>query len=60
MKVIGVQIIELVTGNGAVDSGELSPEEVAGMFGAVKGFSQADPAVRQVEEPVAAGDSYDF
>ena len=60
MKVIGVQIIELATGNGAVDSGDLSVEEVAGMFGAVKGFSQADPAVRQTEEPVAAGDSYDF
>jgi hypothetical protein len=60
MKVIGVQIIELATGNGAVDSGDLSAEEVAGMFGAVKGFSQADPAVRQTEEPVAAGDSYDF
>ena len=60
MKVIGVQIIELATGNGAVDSGDLSPEEVAGMFGAVKGFSQADPAVRQEAEPVAAGDSYDF
>jgi len=60
MKVIGVQIIELATGNGAVDSGDLSAEEVAGMFGAVKGYSQADPAVRQDEEPVAAGDSYDF
>ena len=60
MKVIGVQIIELVTGNGAVDSGDLSVEEVAGMFGAVKGFSQADPAVRRAEEPVAAGDSYNF
>jgi hypothetical protein len=60
MKVIGVQIIELATGNGAVDSGDLSVEEVAGMFGAVKGFSQADPAVRQEAEPVAAGDSYDF
>ncbi len=61
MKVIGVQIIELATGNGAVDSGDLSVEEVAGMFGAVKGYSQADPAVRQTEEPVAAAaDSYDF
>ena len=61
MKVIGVQIIELATGSGAVDSGDLSVEEVAGMFGAVKGFSQADPAVRQTEEPVAAAaDSYDF
>jgi hypothetical protein len=60
VRVIGVQIIELAAGNGATDSGDLSEEEVAGMFGVVKGFSQADPAVRKTEEPVAAGDSYDF
>ena len=60
MKVIGVQIIELVTGNGAVDSGDLSAEEVAGMFGAVKGFSQADPAVRKAEETTEDSESYDF
>jgi len=66
MKVIGVQIIELATGNGAVDSGDLSVEEVAGMFGAVKGFTQADPAVRKAHaEEIAAnctpeGTSYDF
>ena len=30
MRVIGVQIVELVTGNGAVDSGDLSVEDVAG------------------------------
>lgn len=60
MKVIGVQIIELATGNGAVDSGDLSAEEVAGMFGAVKGFSQSDPSVRKAEEAPGDGESYDF
>ena len=60
MKVIGVQIIELATGNGAVDSGDLSAEEVAGMFGAVKGFSQSDPSVRKAEETTGDGESYDF
>jgi hypothetical protein len=60
MKVIGIQIIELATGNGAVDSGDLSAEEVAGMFGAVKGFAQADPAVRKAEDTTGDGESYDF
>jgi hypothetical protein len=60
VRVIGVQIIELATGNGAVDSGDLSVDEVAALFGTTDGFSQSDPAVRQAEEPVAAGDSYDF
>lgn len=60
MRVIGVQIIELATGNGAVDSGDLSVDEVAGMFGSVKGYSQADPAVRKEEGVVGDGDAYDF
>lgn len=61
MRVVGVQIIELATGNGAVDSGELSVDEVAALFGKAEGFSQADPSVRKAEEPEAAGgDSYDF
>ena len=60
MRVVGVQIIELATGNGAVDSGDLSVDEVAGMFGSVKGYSQADPAVRKEEGVVGDGDAYDF
>ena len=58
--VAGVQIIELATGNGAVDSGALSVDEVAGRFGVVKGYSQADPAVRKEEAVVGDGDAYDF
>ena len=61
--VVGVQIVELVTGNGAVDSGTLTAEEVAGMFGKVDGFKASEPAVRaeSAPEPVAAGASaYNF
>lgn len=60
VRVVGVQIIELATGNGSVDSGDLSVDEVAGMFGTVKGYSQSDPAVRKAEETTGDGDSYDF
>lgn len=60
VRVIGVQIIELATGNGSVDSGNLSAEEVAGMFGVVKGYTQSDPAVRKSEETTGDGESYDF
>ena len=62
MRVIGVQIVELVTVGGAADSGSLTVEDVAGMFGKVEGFSQAAPAVRQVEstEPTEAASEYDF
>ena len=60
LQVIGVQIVELVTGNGAVDSGDMSVEDVAAMFGSVEGFKADSPAVRPA--PVEAGsvDSYDF
>lgn len=61
MRVIGVQIVELVTGNGAVDSGDLSADDVAAMFGEVQGFKQSDPAVRQVAATTETeADSYDF
>ena len=60
MRVIGVQIIELATGNGAVDSGSLSVEDVAELFGSVDGFKASEPAVRKVEETVGDGESYDF
>lgn len=60
MRVIGVQIIELATGNGAVDSGSLSVEDVAELFGSVEGFKASEPAVRKAEETVGDGESYDF
>ena len=60
MRVIGVQIVELVTGNGAVDSGDLSVEDVASMFGSVDGFKASEPAVRDARPVASADDSYDF
>jgi hypothetical protein len=57
LKVLGVQIIELVTGSGAIDSGTLSPEDVSSIFGEVKGYRASSPAVRRVE---SEEDSYDF
>ena len=60
LQVVGVMIIELVSGNGAVDSGELSVEDVASLFKPVEGFKQSAPAVREVKEEATAEDSYDF
>ena len=60
MRVIGVQIVELVTGNGAVDSGDLSVEDVAAMFGSVEGFKADEPAVRDARPAATTEDSYDF
>ena len=58
IKVVGCQIVELVTGNGAVDSGDLSAEDISSMFGTVDGFVADSPAVRPAA--VATEDSYDF
>ena len=59
MKVVGVQIVELVTANGAVDSGDLSVEDVAAMFGNVDGYKADSPAVRDARPEDEATD-YDF
>ena len=60
-KVLGVQIVELVTHGGAADSGDLSVDDIAGLFGKVEGFKGDEPAVRKVEvEVVTPTDSYDF
>lgn len=60
LRVLGVQIIELATGNGAVDSGDLTVEDVNDLFGKVDGFKASDPQVRKAEAVVGDGDSYDF
>ena len=49
LKVLGVQIIELAAGNGTADSGSLSEEQVAGMFGKVEGYKVDEPAVKKGE-----------
>ena len=59
-RVLGAQIIEIVTGNGAVDSGALSSDDIAEMFGKVDGFTQDEPAVRELVASAASEDSYDF
>ena len=56
LKVLGVQVVELATGNGAVDRGNLSVEEVAGLFGKVEGFKQGEPVVQQA----APASNYNF
>ena len=60
LKVVGVQIVELVTGNGAVDSGNLSVEDVAALFGSVDGFKADEPAVRKAETAATGSDDYEF
>ena len=60
IKVLGVQIVELVSGNGAVDSGDLSAADVAAMFGKVDGFKAETPVVRDEREEEVSSDSYDF
>ena len=60
VKVLGMQIIELATGMGAVDSGNLSVADVAEIFGTADGFNQSEPSVREAVAPVASGSSYDF
>ena len=59
LKVLGVQIVELVSGSGAVDSGDLSAEDVAGIFGSVEGFKSSSPAVRD-GRPSEESAGYDF
>lgn len=60
LKVLGVMIIELKTFGGAADSGDLSVDEVAALFGKVEGFKASSPAVRQVVEEGTEEGSYDF
>ncbi len=60
MRVIGVQIVELVSGNGAVDSGDMSVADVAAMFGSVEGFKADSPAVRPAPAAASTEESYDF
>ena len=60
LRVLGVQIVELVGANGAVDSGDLSVEDIAGIFGSVEGFKAGEPAVRDERKPESTGNDYDF
>lgn len=59
IKVLGVQVVELATGNGAVDSGDLSVEDIASMFGTTSGFKADQPMVRKLDTEETATE-YEF
>ena len=62
LKVLGGQVLKLVSGNGAVDSGSLDASDLADLLGKKEGFKAADPQVRDERQPEAVGTpaSYDF
>ena len=60
LKVLGVQVVELAAGNGAVDSGDLSVEDVAKLFGTKEGFKASSPAPRRAPEKEDESEAYDF
>ena len=62
LVVHGVQIVKLVTGSGASDGGDLTEEEVTGMFSKTEGFKQPEAAVRdeRPDDSSQTTDTYDF
>lgn len=60
-RILGCQVLELVTGNGAVDSGSLTEEDVVAMFqaAAIDGYKASEPQVRKAETPEPTS-GYDF
>jgi hypothetical protein len=56
-KVRGAQVIKLVSSGGS-DSGELSSEDVAGLFGSVDGFKSGAPSFKP-DQADEAGPGYD-
>lgn len=58
LKVKGARVLQLVTGNGAVDSGDLSADEVAALLGTGDGFKQSEPNVKDGREPES--EDYEF
>jgi hypothetical protein len=63
IKVKGIQVVELVTMNGASDSGDLSVQDIADLFGKTSGFTADSPNVRDARPTEASseyGGSLDF
>ena len=63
LKVHGIQVIKLATGNGAGDSGSLSVDDVKDLFGTTEGYKQSSPAVVQEptdNAPCSVEENYDF
>lgn len=56
-KVRGAQVIKLVSGGGS-DSGDLSTDDVAAIFGKVEGFKAGSPSFKP-DEDVEDGPGYD-
>lgn len=56
-KLKGAQVIKLV-GSGGSDSGDLSTEDVAGLFGSVDGFKTGSPSFKP-DQSVEDGPGYD-
>ena len=59
LKVKGAQVLELVSGNGVADSGDLSADDVLGVLGVAPGFKQSEPNVRDAR-PKTDEDAYEF
>lgn len=59
LKVKGARVLQLVTGNGAVDSGDLSADEVASLLGTGDGFKQSEPNVKDGRQDEQE-DAYEF
>lgn len=55
LKLLGAQLVSLESKAG-VDSGDMSVEDVAAMFGNTKGFKQTEPNVVPSEDPVDEDD----
>jgi hypothetical protein len=57
LKLLGVQLVS-IKGEAGVDSGDLSPEDVADLFGKTKGYKASEPnvIVNEIPESVLPGD----
>ena len=49
LKILGVQVVSL-NGTAGVDSGDMTHEDVAAMFGSSKGFKQSEPVVTPAQK----------
>jgi hypothetical protein len=60
IKVLGGQLLKLVSGNGAVDSGSLDAGDLAALLGKKDGFKVNEPQVRREEKVSSGAGEYDF
>lgn len=63
LKVSGGKILQLATGNGATDSGELSVDDINALLGTeTEGYKQSSPAVKKDVDaaPCSVEPNYDF